>query len=83
MTPCPSEALVRVVKLHTSETKVLFDTRSAKVTDVTRSSSSNGKEENLVQPKDGNSMEKPAAIITVTKHKSLVLISNYKENQIN
>ena len=46
----PSEALVRVVKFHkeTSKIKILFDTRSAKVTDVTLSSKSIGTEENLV-----------------------------------
>ena len=43
----PSEVLVRVVKLHkeNSETEISFDTRSANVTDVTRSSSSLGTEE--------------------------------------
>ena len=46
----PSEASVRVVKLQKSETETLFGTRSAKVTDVTRSSSSIGTEENPVQP---------------------------------
>ena len=33
----PPEPLVRVVKLHHSETEILFDTRSGKVTDATRS----------------------------------------------
>ena len=38
------------MKLHNLETELLFDTRSAKVTDVTPSSSSIGTEENPVQP---------------------------------
>ena len=43
------EALAKVEKFHNSETEVLFDTRSAKVTDVSRSSSLIGTEEDPVQ----------------------------------
>ena len=48
----PSEALVRAVKTHKDipETALLFGTKSAKSTDVTRSSSAIGTDENLVQP---------------------------------
>ena len=47
----PSGAMVRVVNLHRRIRRHnAFDTRPAQVTDVTRSSSSNGKEENPVQP---------------------------------
>ena len=55
----PSEALVRVVKFFNSETEILFDTRSAEVTDVTRSSSSIGKKP--CAAKYGSSTAKPAA----------------------
>ena len=69
----PCEALVKVVKFHqeNSKTEKLFDTRSAKVTDGTRSSSSLGSEENPVQQR----MEEARG--------TLVLTSELTENQIN
>ena len=70
-----SEAVVRVVQLGD------INSRSAKVFDVASSSSQIGTEEDPVQPSMGGCGNPQGG--TVTKHKALVLTSDFKENPIN
>ena len=89
----PSQALVNFVKFHRkdSETEILFDTVPAQVTDVTRSYSSIGRRENPVQPCMEAARGHPTRPYKEmvrrkpfrdNSDESLVLISEYKENQI-